>query len=79
MSELKNLYACAFCEESYSKPTYLVNHVQNKHVPDNPLKGANIKEIKVENIQSGFINDESNKQNFEGYHNDCCGISYCGK
>ena len=66
MLELKNLYACAFCEESYSKPTYLVNHVQNKHVLEKPLKSANVKKIKVENIQSDFINDESKKENDEG-------------
>ena len=66
MSELKNLYACAFCEESYSKSIYLVNHVQNKHVPEKPLKSANVKEMKIENIQSGFINDESKNENYEG-------------
>ena len=66
MSELKNLYACAFCEESYSKPIYLVNHVQIKHVPEKPFQSANGKETKINNILSISINDESKKENNEG-------------
>ena len=32
MELLKNPYACAFCEDSFSQPIYLVNHVQYVHV-----------------------------------------------
>ena len=55
MESLKNPYACAFCQESFSESSSLVSHVQSKHetkddtndkgteIQDsvNPLKGMN--------------------------------------
>ena len=43
MKQLDNPYGCSFCQESFSKPIYLVNHVQNIHEPVKLFEGINRK------------------------------------
>ena len=37
----QNLYACAYCEESFPTASALVSHVQNKHISLQPTKIKN--------------------------------------
>ena len=60
---LANLYACAFCNESFSNSKALVSHVQSKHVPVNSSEAKIGKDcIDFKDQGSAFdINFESGK------------------
>ena len=60
MKMFKNPYACAFCQDSFSTATCLVNHVESKHVPDKPSNAKN-KNVK------GTIDEEVKKRLCEKY------------
>ena len=46
MVPIKNAYACAFCQESFSVGTFLVQHVEDEHRPLNSFKDKNEKILK---------------------------------
>ena len=54
MKVTKNLFACAFCKESFPNPNYLVTHVQQKHT------SVKISEDKNHN-KNNKIEDEKDK------------------
>ncbi len=51
MESYENPYACAACEESFSKPSSLVSHVQSKHESIKLSKKRNEKERNDSKIQ----------------------------
>ena len=44
MEPFENPFACAFCEQSFSKASFLVNHVQIEHNSNKLLNANNEKE-----------------------------------
>ena len=53
MKQLKNIFACAICPESFSNVRYLVGHVQTKHSTLEPCENEEkSNETNVQFIQS---------------------------
>ena len=72
MEPYENPFACAFCEQSFSKASFLVNHVQIVHNSNKPLDSKNEKEdTDAEAQETPKLSKESINKLYQ--------CKYCGK